>query len=194
MLTVGLTIMARRRELTQLNMDDLTVGKDGWLEVHVRRAKGGRSRKPIVPPWEHLPILDPVQNWLAYRARMRELGITAGPAFRAIDRWDNVQGATGSNWAGKALDGGRLSPVVLELIIARAAHRAALDNAEELRPHGTLRASGATISYNWGADVLAIARQGGWAENSPVVFRYIRDIDQRRRNPMLLVGRETVTG
>lgn len=191
MLTLGLAIMARRRELTQLNFDDVTSIKGGWLDVHVRRAKGGRSRTAAVPPWEHLPVLDPVANWFAYRARMRELGVTGGPAFRAVDRWDNVQGATDSRWAGRVLDGGRMSPLVLELIIARAAHAARLDNADELRPHGTLRASGATIAYNYGADVLAIARQGGWAENSPVVFRYIRDVDRLKRNPMLLVGRES---
>lgn len=191
MLTIGLTIMARRRELAGLSWPDITRDRGAdWLKVHIRRAKGGKPRSPVVPRWDHLPILCPHRNWDTYVERMASLGITEGPTFRAVDQWDNVQGAKNGRWAGKTPpDGGRLDPATLESIILRAAIRASVPNAESLRPHGVLRASGATIAYNFGADVLAIARQGGWGERSPVVFRYIRDIDQYKRNPMLLVGK-----
>ncbi len=82
----------------------------------------------------------------------------------------------------------------VELAIARAAADAVALHGAELphdpgayKPHG-LRAGGATSSYEAGADILSIARQGGWGDRSPVIFRYIREIDLKMRNPMRLVG------
>lgn len=188
MLTLGLNIMARRSELCILDLADITIDRDGWLSVYVHETKTGKPRTAKVPPWDHLPELCPKRNWLAYRARLAEKGLTEGPAFRGVDRWDNVQGA--GPWAGRAALGARLDGSTLEHIVARAAIRAAVPNADELSPHGVLRRTGATLSYAFGSDILAIARQGGWDERSPVVFRYIDTVDLKKRNPMLLIGRD----
>ncbi len=186
MLTLGLNIMARRSELCVLDLDDVTVERNGrWLSVHVAQTKTGGAREAKVPAWAGLPDLDPIRAWQAYRQRVADLGIADGPAFRAVDRWDNMQGA--GVWAGRRALDVRLDGSTLEHIVLRAALKAAVPNADELSPHGVLRRTGATLAYLGGADILAIARQGGWGERSPVVFRYIGDVDQYRRNPMLLI-------
>lgn len=188
MLTVGLNMMARRSELCILNRDDITVRRGGqWMDAYLSVTKTGKARTAKIPRWPDRPELDPIQAWQAWNARMGEAGITGGPAFVAVDRWDNIQGT--GRWAGRAPAGTRLDPETLEHIVMRAALKAAVPNADELSPHGVLRRTGATVAYNAGADILAIARQGGWGERSPVVFRYISDVDQEKRNPMLLVGR-----
>ncbi len=186
MLTIGLNIMARRSELMILDMGDVTVDKDGWLDVFVAQTKVGKPRTVKIPPWTAHPDLDPKAAWVAYRRRMAELGLHDGPAFRGVDRHDNVQGA--GPWAGRASLGNRLDGSTMEQIIARAAERAAIANADELTPHGVLRRTGATEAYRLGADILAICRQGGWHERSPVVFRYIDTVDMKQRNPMLLLA------
>lgn len=188
MLTLGLNIMARRSELCILDLNDITVDRDGWLSVYVHHTKTGKPRTATVPAWDSMPELCPKRAWLAWRRRLDELGVTSGPAFRAVDRWDHVQGA--GPWAGRAELGSRLDGATLEHIVARAALRAAVSNADDLSPHGVLRRTGATLAYASGSDILAIARQGGWDERSPVVFRYIDTVDLKKRNPMLLVAAE----
>ncbi len=196
MLTLGLNIMARRHELCELDVDDVTVDRDGWLEVRIRRTKGGwrkrggSARVVRVPPWPDVPELDPVRWWKAHRLRLVELGVGEGPAFRGVDRWDNVQGA--GPWAGRPTLGNRLDGSSIEQLVARAAERAAVANAEDLSPHGVMRRTGATQAYAAGSDVLAICRQGGWHERSPVVFRYIDTADLKKRNPMLLLRAEAI--
>jgi site-specific recombinase XerC len=187
MLTLGLNIMARRSELCILDLGDIKVERDGWLSVYVHETKTGKPRTAKVPAWDHLPALCPKRAWLAWKARLAERGATEGAAFRGVDRWDNIQGV--GAWAGRAELGSRLDGSTLEHIIARAAIRAQVENPHELSPHGVLRRTGATQAYLAGADVLAIARQGGWGDKSPVVFRYIADVDMKKRNPMLLIGR-----
>lgn len=183
-LSMGFATMARRHELVGLDVGDLKV-VDRGLEVFIHKTKTKRPRTPKIPPWDHLPDLCAIRNTLAWRERMAELGITEGPLFRGVDRWDNVHGT--DTWAGRAELNPRMAPSTIELIVARAALQAALEDAELYSPH-SLRSGGATAAYEAGADILAIARHGGWADNSPVIFRYIRNVDEWKRNPMSLVG------
>lgn len=189
LLTLGLAMMARRSELCILDLDDVVVRRSGrWMDVHVSSTKTGKSRDVQVPRLgDDMAELCAVRAWEAYRQRLSELGITAGPVFRGVDRWDNVHGVAA--FAGRRSMTLRLDGSHVEQIVLRAALRAAVPNAEELSPHGVFRHTGATEAYRGGADVLAIARQGGWADNSPVVFRYIDKVD-RARNPILLFTRE----
>lgn len=192
MLTLGLAIMARRHELVDLDRDSVRPAPrdPGWLEVYVRHTKSGEPRRPKVPPLTSLPAICPVRAITAWQARLDQLGIAGGPLFRAVDQHDNVQGTPGGKWAGRPSSDPHLDPATVESIVLRAAERAQVANAAELRPHGVLRATAATETYNAGADILAIARQGGWGDRSPVVFSYIRDVDEYRRNPMALLDRE----
>ncbi len=187
MLTMGLNIMARRSELSAIDIDGVKPERRGkWLKVYVPYTKTGKSRSPKIPRWDTQPDLCPHRAWDAWRQRLHEHGIDDGPAFRAVDRWDNIQGT--GKWAGRQEMGLRLDPSTLEHIILRAALIAGVENADELSPHGVLRRTGASLAYANGADVLSIARQGGWGDKSPVVFRYIGDAAEYERNAMLLVA------
>lgn len=186
LLPMGLAIMARRHELVDCDWTGIKVVDDG-LKVTITRTKTSRAgRTAFVVPWEDFPGEDPVQAYAVYRKMWRKAGVdvTQGPLFRAVDRWDHINGI--GPWAGRP-EALRMAPDSIERVIARAAALAVLGGAaiedwEKLRPHG-LRSGGATSAYEAGADILSIARQGGWGDHSPVVFKYIREIDMVLRNP-----------
>jgi hypothetical protein len=52
----------------------------------------------------------------------------------------------------------------------------------------SLRAGGATGAWLGGADLLSIARHGGWADGSSALYRYIRDVGRWTKNPMYKAG------
>lgn len=195
LLTLGLAMMARRSELAGLDFEDITPVAGG-LDVLVRRSKTdqtGRGAKVAIPRWPELQHLCPVTALEAYMAALAPRGITTGPLFRGVDKHGRVNGEPGWTGHGGGRGPGRMDPATLELVIARAAVRARLADAPDLKPHG-LRAGGATEAYAAGADILAIARHGRWADRSTVVFQYIRDVDRWARNPMDLVGKGAGVG
>jgi integrase len=189
MLSLGFAMMARRSELVSLDLSHITEASRGGYRIHVPRTKTDRRKGRVcyIPRFPDHPDVCPVVSLEAWADRRQTLGITDGPFFRAIDRWDHVLGADGHPYAGKS-DTMRMDPADLERIIARAAGRALtagerIANAHLLRPH-SLRAGGVTSAYEAGADILSIARQGGWGDRSPVIFRYIREVEMELRNPM----------
>jgi integrase len=187
LLTLGLAMMARRSELAIIDIEHLHDVEAGQ-EVFLRKSKTdqlGRGRMVKVPWFPSMPQVCPVIHVRLWRHRLASLGITDGPLFRAVDRHDNVHGVHG--WAGKAGQSLRMDPQTVERVIARAALKAGLSNASAYKGH-SLRSGGATVAREYGADVLFIARQGRWGEKSPVVFRYIRDVDEWEKNPMRLIG------
>lgn len=187
MLTLGLAMMARRSELAIIDIVHLRDVEAGE-EVFLRKSKTdqhGKGRTVKVPWFTAMPDLCPVRYVRAWRAKLAGQGIADGPLFRAVDRHDNVHGTAA--WAGKPGHSVRMDPQTVERVIARAALKAAVPDASSYKGH-SLRAGGATVAREYGADVLFIARQGGWSERSPVVFRYIRDVDEWEHNPMRLIG------
>jgi integrase len=185
LLTLGFALMARRSELAGLDFTDL-VDVDRGLEVMIRRSKTdqvGQGAKVAVPRWPAEMVACPVRAVEAYRTMLAGAGITSGPFFRSVDKHGRVNGEPGR--AGPP--GLRMDPSTVELVIARAALRAEIAGGEKLRPH-SLRSGGASEAYEAGADILAIARHGRWKDNSPVVFRYIREVDRWKHNPMDLIG------
>lgn len=190
LLTLGLCMMARRSELANLDFADIERTERG-VDVLVRRSKTdqeGRGAKVAIPRWPaDMQHLCPVVALEAYMAAAGERGVSSGPLFRGVDKHGRINGEVGWNGHGGGRGSGRLDPRTVEIVIARAAVKARLADAAELKPHG-LRAGGATEAYASGADILAIARHGRWSDRSPVVFKYIRGIDRWARNPMDLVG------
>lgn len=193
MLSAGFAVMARRAELANTDLEGVKVERDGTIRFHIRKTKVGRKgRTAIIVPWADYPAECPVAALSRYVEHLGAMDIKEGPLFRSVDKWDHVHGA--GSWAGNSRAGVRMDPTTVERVIARAAARAIIngvdiENAERLRPHG-LRAGGATSAYEAGADILSIARQGGWGDKSPVVFKYIREVDMKIRNPMWEVGRK----
>jgi hypothetical protein len=186
-LCAGLAMMARRRVLANLDIENLKDVGAG-LEVFVRRDKTdqtGKGRTVKLPWWPAHPDLCPVTALKAWRSALAELGVSDGPLFRAVDRHGHLNGS--ELWAGRRGLTVRMDPVIVEMVVQRCAVAALVANASDYTGH-SLRAGGATVAYEAGADILAIARHGGWGDRSPVVFTYIRDPEDWLRNPMLLVG------
>jgi integrase len=189
LLSLGFAMMARRSELVALDVKHITEASRGGYRIHVPRTKTDRrkGRVAFIPRFDEHPDVCPVRALEAWADRRQTLGLTSDAFYRAVDRWDNVLGVPGGKYAGKS-ESLRMDPADLEIVIARAAGSALssgerIANAMLLRPH-SLRAGGATSAYEAGADILSIARQGGWGDKSPVIFRYIREVDLELRNPM----------
>ncbi|MES2343831.1 MAG: tyrosine-type recombinase/integrase, partial [Pseudomonadota bacterium] len=164
-LSLGWAMMARRSELTGLDVDHVRRVRTG-VEVFVARSKTDQTGKgrTVAIPWKpELGDMCPATNTLAWVALMAGLGMVDGPLLRAVDRHDHVNGS--GVWAGPP--GLRMAPSTVELVIARAAVRARVPGGDKLRGH-SLRRGGATDAYEGGADILSIARHGGWGERSPV--------------------------
>lgn len=180
-LSLGWAMMARRSELAGLDVRDVELTEDG-VKVHVRWSKTdqvGVGRTVPISWKPELGELCPVVCVTRWSEVLGQLGIVDGGFFRGVDRHDRINGQPG--WAGP--NSVRMDPMAVELIIARAAVRASVPDAAKLRGH-SLRRGGATDFYEAGADILAIARQGGWGERSPVIFRYIEDVDRWKTNPL----------
>lgn len=170
LLVLGFSLMARRSELVSLDVADVAEVPEG-LEVTVRTSKTDRdSAGAVVPvPFGSDPSLCPVRLYRAWAAMLAEHGITDGPLLRRVGRYGNI--------------GGRLTGDGVRRILQTLGGRAGLPAGQIPTPHG-LRAGGATAAARAGAPVSAIARQGRWAEGSPVVHAYIRTVDQWREHPL----------
>jgi integrase len=105
MLLVGYAAGLRPSELVSLDVSDLTVVEDG-LAMSLMRGR-------IVIPYGVEPDLCPVLAWEDWEAAA---GLTAGPAFRSIDR-DGRLGLT------------RLGEKAITRMVQRAAERAGLDES-----------------------------------------------------------------
>lgn len=184
LLMLGFAMMARRSELSNLDIGDLRETNDG-LEVHIRRSKTDRDAAgaDVAVPYGTHPDTCPVRTVRVWVEALAELGATSGPLFRPIDR----HGRLGSDPNAAGYRSPRLSGTSVDAIVQRTARRAGLPNAGGYSAH-SLRAGGATAAYKGGADVSTIAKHGRWNEKSPVVLGYIRAVDRWKDNPMRGVG------
>jgi integrase len=193
LLTGGYAMAARRRSLVNLNITDVQVmPDDGSLQCKVWQDKGGRHRVCVVPHWGDLDAARPpwcddalcpacnVRRWLRV---LSEHDIHSGPVFRPIGKSGNIHGH--SPVGGHHMDA-RLSVQAVGKIFDRLVGAAGM-LGQRLRPH-SLRAGYATEGYEHGGDELALRRGGGWSDRSGSFTRYIRDVDQRRHNPLLATG------
>lgn len=159
LLTVGLCLGRRRSELVALTIEDLRwidlPGRRGY-SVTIQRSKTDQEGEGQTCwlPWSGRPTC-PVTNLERWLERAE---ITTGPVFRSVSRFGVV--------------GERLSARSVSTVIARRAEESGLPPG---RWSGhSLRSGFATDMAQRGASTRAIARQGGWSPNSPVVHRYVR--------------------
>lgn len=163
-LMVGFGTAARRSEMATLLVGDITEMPEG-LSVVIRDSKTGR-REPAVPMGTHDRTC-PLRTW---RAWLTESGITEGPAFRRIRH-------------GTILS--RLSGAAIGAIVTRAGQRAGLDI--RLTGH-SVRSGLATEARRAGHDTKSIAKQGGWVENSKVLYGYMEIVDRWTDNAVKGIG------
>lgn len=181
-IVLGWAMMARRGELARLNIADVTEVESG-LDVLVRKAKADQLAvgRKVAVPYGSDPVTCPVRLMRSWTGLLSQRGITSGPLLRRIDRWGNIAGEPGTACAGANPELVRMSGEAVRLIVVRTAKAAKLET--HLSAH-SLRAGGATGAYLGDADLLSIGRHGGWRDGSPVLMRYIRDVDRWKKNPM----------
>jgi integrase len=164
LLLVGHQLLARSSELAALEVADVAITPRG-AALTIRRSKTDQEGRGavITIAREKVPCVCPVR---ALEAWLREAGITAGPLFRAVDRWGNL--------------GGPLTRKDITRRIKLYAVRLGLD-PEAFSSH-SLRAGGATSSALAGADGAAIQRRGRW-RSPAMAARYVRIADAWADNP-----------
>ncbi|MEU9405697.1 tyrosine-type recombinase/integrase [Streptomyces sp. NPDC048281] len=164
MLTAGTSSFVRRSNLVRFDLQDLTFLPNGDARLHKTYSKTDKSvrGKPvIIPPGEH-ELSDPV-GWLrAWKAEMREQGVTTGPLFRRVSR------------TGRILPY-RLHASHLNNLVKQTAKAAGLEPRENTRytAHST-RASGASAASEGGATVDQLCEQGDWSKKGTQVHGYVR--------------------
>jgi integrase len=181
LLLLGFNMMARRSELAALDLGDVREGEEG-LTVYVRSSKTDQAAQGVevnVPFGQHAET-DAVRAYRIWRDALAERGITTGPLLRPIDRHGRLLTEEGSAGRGSA----RMTGKSVGLVVTRHGQAAGL---EHQTAHG-LRAGGATAAYSANNPVSAIAEQGRWSPNSPVVLGYIRSVDKWKNNPMKGIG------
>jgi integrase len=179
--TLGFAMMARRSELSGLDIGDLRETSEG-LEVFVATSKTDKDSTgaTVMVPYGTHSMTCPVRTVRAYLAALAEAGVTSGPLLRGVDRRGRIAGTPGTTIPGS----GRLSGHAVNAIVQRLAAGAGL---EGVSAH-SLRAGAATAAARGGAQRADIARQGRWQPTSTAVDSYIRPADAWKDNPIRKTG------
>jgi len=182
LVVTGYAMMARRSELVGLNIEDVRFVEDRGVEILIRFSKTDQDAVGDVVALSYGSHAEtcPVRLLRAWTGQLAALGITTGPLFRPIDRHGRLAGDP--RFSGRLPADLRMSGSGVGKILIRVARVAGVDTAA-LSAH-SLRAGGATSSYEAGNDVLAITRAGRWKDGSREVLGYIRDIDKWKQNAM----------
>ncbi|MGD0448900.1 MAG: site-specific integrase [Candidatus Dormibacteria bacterium] len=171
LLLIGFGAALRRSELVGLDVEDVTETDEG-LRVRIRRSKTdpeARGDEVGIVRGQH-PDIDPVRTLRHWRQLG---GISTGPLFRPVTRWDTVRR-------------GRLRPQAVALVVQRAAGRAGMPTPQAFAGH-SLRSGCATQAALEGAPERAIMRQGRW-RSIVTVRRYIRSGDLWQENASAWLG------
>jgi site-specific recombinase XerD len=167
-LLVGFGMFARRSELSRLDLADVTEDDENGLVVYLSRSKTdqaaeGRERVLL---YASRPDACPVRAVRDWRAYLEGRGITDGPLLRQVDRHGRL--------------GARLSGQGVDIVLKRLGTAAGVGH---LSGH-SLRAGAATSAAKAGATTGQIEDAGGWAKGSPVVGRYVRQVDRWKDHPL----------
>jgi site-specific recombinase XerD len=170
LLLAGVAGGFRRSELAALRVEDLESTPDGLI-VRLGRSKTDQEGqgRAVALPYGSDPLTCPVR---ALQAWLERAGVTAGPLFRAVDRY----GLAGDQ---------ALHADSVGYLVKRAAGRAGLETAE-YAGH-SLRAGLATQAAMNGARELAIMKQTGHRSLN-TVRKYIREGSLFRDNAATKLG------
>lgn len=182
---LGFSLMARRSELSGLDIADIGPDGDEGITVFIRKSKTDKEARgaEVAVLYGSHPQTCPVRAVRAWLRVLAEAGITEGPLLRPVDRHGRIGGMPlASGRKGERLTGHSVSE-----IIRTAARRAGLPDPERYSGH-SVRSGAPTSAYAAGAPVSAIAETGRWSPRSPVVLGYIRAVDKWKNHPMRGVG------
>jgi hypothetical protein len=159
---LGWRFASRESEVARLLVPDVQRRAQGLL-INVRAGKTGDREVPIKPAQN--PDICPIRAWDAWVTRAE---LTEGPAFRPINRHDQLRP-------------GPLSGAAVGHLIVRVFARAGVD----ARGH-SLRAGLITEARRAGHDAKTVSGISGHSPTSPVLWRYFREVDQWDEAPDLL--------
>ena len=165
LILIGFAIAARCSDLAHLLVTDIVSDPHG-LVVTIRFGKSiGQS------PVQHGQHLDTcaVRAWHSWR---QAANLSAGSAFRRIDRNDHLQESG-------------LSPQAVDHVLSRIGQRAGLPY--KLTGH-SLRSGLATEARRAGASDDLIADQGRWQRGSRALQQYFRQVDRWTNNALRELG------
>lgn len=184
---LAIALMARRSELTCLDIEDLALEKDDdglqWLLVRICSSKTDQAgRQAIVKiPRGQDHTMCPVSAVLAWVSWLAMQGVESGPLILSLQREGTkltINGEAKSEEARK----GRLTGDGLSRMLKRRAKRAGLLDLDIAGHSG--RATGVSLSYLGGAGMAEIGEHGRWAVGSAALHRYVRNLDMKIMNPM----------
>ena len=94
---LGFALLARRSELSALNLSDVELVPGEGLAVTIRSSKTDQSAQGVIRRIHYAgnEKVCPVRAVLAWTSCLAARDITSGPLFTRIDRWGNVGPAAG---------------------------------------------------------------------------------------------------
>jgi integrase len=151
LLQVGFFGGFRRSELVNTQVGRISWNPQG-ITIMLPRSKSDQTGEGVL---KAIPYsTGPCCPERALRVWLDAAGLTNGPVFRGISKWDVV-------------DADHLNPASVNRILARAAEMAKLGYVSEISSH-SLRRGMATSAYRAGADFRNIKRQGAWRHDGTV--------------------------
>lgn len=162
----------RRSELVVITVTDLQWEDDGLI-INMPTSKTDQEGKGSLRALPYSPTNACAAS--AIRQWIDTSGITEGPVFRSINRWDQV----GDNG---------LYPGSVNTILKDRTAEAGLPNASAFSSH-SFRRGHATSAARAGVDFRLIKKQGGWRSDS-TVHRYIEDGNALTDNSSLALMQE----
>lgn len=178
LLACGYGALARRIELADLLIEDLTV-HDSHVLVQIVVDKTHQDGE--VPPTRirDRADLQPVRRLREWLEMLARLGVTSGPVFRAL----TVAGTLQSR-AAAAERGDHLTGDAINAIVKRRARAAGIPGADKITAHG-LRAGPTTDLAKAGVRGKRLARAGRWSDDSRMPESvYVRLAEDEEDDPL----------
>lgn len=170
LLLVGFFGAFRRSELVAIRVEDLAWEEEGLL-VQLPRSKTDQGGEGLT---RALPFGDPracpataIGRWLD------AAGISGGPIFRAVNRWDQVQAR-------------QLSPGAVNELLKKLGAACDFEFAGQLSSH-SFRRGLSTSAAREKVDFELIKKQGGWRSDA-TVWEYIEEgqrLTDNASNPLM---------
>lgn len=161
LLSCGYGVLARRSELADLEIQDITV-TDTHVSVYFPMSKTDQEAEGATVRIPDRPDLQPVRHMRAWLDILRALGVTRGALFRALTTAGTLQSRAAASTRGDHLTGDAVNAIV-----QRRARLAGVEGAEKMTAHG-LRAGPTTDLAAAGVRGKRLNRAGRWVDESRI--------------------------
>ncbi|MFR9758185.1 site-specific integrase [Streptomyces sp. TR06-5] len=180
---LGFATAARVSELVSLNITAVTETEHGY-DVRLYRKKVRRWTTTAIL-YGTDPATCPVRALRAYLDTLAATGRTSGPLFLRVDRHGRIAAPMTRRGRPIGDPSGRLTAEAAADIVELLAVTAGLSGTWSGH---SLRRGFATAARAAGHDPLEIARQGGWADGSRTLARYMAEVDRITNSPLVGIG------